>query len=143
MNLIKKTVEFITAIEAGNWYDVEEELEEDFTFYGPMPDPFDKETWLAFQKAIRNAFPDWSLHLSDIEQGGNKITITIHITGTHTKPLILPLHPKRTILPTYAKINLPVEQAILVYRGEKIESIRTQSHLHGGILGILEQLGIE
>jgi len=143
MDDVERTVAFFEAIEAKDWLKIEGLLTDDFLYYGPMPDPVGKEEWMKFQYAVQYAFPDWAYHLSAVEMEGDHIRVTVHITGTHTRELTLPIEGVQPIPPTDKKIELPKEHALVKVKGGKISELRVESTYHGGLPGILEQLGIE
>lgn len=141
MDHIEATVNFIRAIEAADWFKVESMLDDDFRFYGPFPDPVGKETWLSFAEAIRGALPNLAFHVSELQQIDHEVQLLIHITGTHTKTLQLPLDDVKPLQPTLKRIRLPAEMTTIRYRDTVVHEIHTSKHLHAGFLGILEQLG--
>ena len=143
MNRVELASEFFRAIEQGHWHEVSLLLTDDFAYYGPTPEPYGKEEWLHMQEALNHAFPDWSFHLSKVEQELDKVVVTVHITGTHDGPLKLPIMGLAPLPPTHQKITLPEEHATLTFRGDQISELHTETTLHGGLLGLLTQLGLE
>ncbi|EFB40874.1 MULTISPECIES: ester cyclase [Parachlamydia] len=143
MEHVQKAIGFLNAMEEGRWFDVFEMLDDDFKFYGSLPDPFDKGETVAFQQVIHQAFPDLSFKVKKIEEKNKKIFIDLGVTGTHTGPLKLPFPGFKTYPPSGARFSLPIEEAELIFRNDKVEIIRCTTHLHGGIFGILEQIGAE
>lgn len=144
MDLIEKTVQFVRAIETADWFTVESLLADEFRFYGPTPDPVDKQAFLGVLEAVKAALPDLNFQLTKVEEiGKQNLELTIHIRGTHTKPLKLPENGARALPPTLAHVHLPREEVKVEFRGGKISKIHTANKPHTGILGILEQLGLE
>lgn len=143
MDNIELTVAFFRAIETRSWPTLGKLLSDDFRYFGPMPESFDKEVWLSFVEAIQEAFPDWAYHLKKVEGNGNTVKITLQITGTHTKPLTLPWKDVKTIPATHRKVHMPQEEATLKVRNGKVNELHVKFSHHGGLIGLLEQLGIE
>lgn len=143
MRQIEKAVFFFNAVEQGNWQEVNGWLHDDFLFHGPLPDPIDKEAWLSFQMALKNAFPDWSFHMSKAEVEEEVVRCTVHITGTHTKELVLPIPGINPVPPSGKVMALPVEHARLTFRDGKIADILIEEDSHAGVLHVLEELGLE
>lgn len=143
MEHLQKTVEFFNAIEKGQWFEVYEMLDDDFKFYGSLPDPFNKEQTIAFQQAVYEAFPDLSFTVKKIEDRGDKVLVKLGAHGTHTGSLELPFLGLKPIPPSHVKIDLPIEKAEVKFRNDQIEIIHLNIPLHGGLFGILEQIGFE
>lgn len=134
---------FFKAIESKDWTAVTSLLSEDFCYVGPMPDPFDRDVWLNFQMAVQTAFPDWNYNLSSAEEVGQDVEVTVQITGTHTTDLVLPFKFTAPIPATGLVVSLPEEHATVSFKDGKISKLQVESVPHGGIAGILEQLGAE
>lgn len=143
MDRIEQTVAFALAIETSDWFQVESMTTEDFRYYGITPDPVDKETWQAFIQAIKNALPDLTLHLIDLKQMANEVHCVLQINGHHTQPLQLPLPHLKPLPPTLTHVHLPSERIIVKFSDDKISEIHSNHRMHTGLIGILEQLGIQ
>lgn len=143
MDLIEKTVNLALAIESTDWFKVESLTTDDFQYYDILPDPADKATWLAFLQAIKTALPDLKLHMKDVKQVGHEVHGVIQIDGHHTQPLVLPVPNTKELPPTLTHISLPAERVIVKFKNDKISEIRTNYRLHTGLIGILEQLGVQ
>lgn len=147
MDLKKITEDFFKEVERGRWRRAETYLDDKFEFYSSKKEDdtalsyrLDKKAWLDFQKAIQEAFSDWSFHISKIEERGVHVYITVHIRGTHTGELLLP-HPGLATIPaTGIKISLPAEKAELTFNKDKILKMHVDDVLGGGLEGIIEQL---
>jgi hypothetical protein len=77
------------SLEAQDWATVNAHLAGEFVFAGPVPEPIGKHQWVGLQPQLQTAMPDWSFNVSSIEDKGNIIRFTIHITGTQTNDLDL------------------------------------------------------
>lgn len=143
MDDIILTALFFKAIETKDFHTLTQMLHPDFLYFGPTPDPFNKETWINFQRAIQYAFPDWSYNISKLEKKVNCVEATVHITGSHLKELKLPLEGVKPILPTGKKIEMPIEHAWIKCKESKIKELRVENQFHGSLPGLLQQLGVE
>lgn len=142
INDVEATVMFLRAVETCDWFQVESLLAQEFLFYGPMPDPINKVTYLAFQQAVSHALPDLSLQVNRVE-GHGQVYVTVHLTGTHARELRLPLEGVKPIPASFSQIHLPAEVMVFALHEGKITEIHTSKKMHTGILGILEQMKVE
>lgn len=142
MDYIETTITFIEAIEKSDWFTVESVLAEDFRYFGPFPDPCDRDTWLAYVEAVGNAIPDLSLGLNRLEAKGEEVHFVVHLTGTHTKELKLPTPGIHPIAATSIHIDLPSDKAKVRFENDRIVELHSTAKLHTGLLGILEKLNV-
>lgn len=142
MDEVETTVTFFKAIENKDWRSLEELLADDFRYYGPLPDPFDGKVWLQFQRAVQKAFPDWAYNIAKVEKQADTVHVKVHITGTHSEALELPWPGIPLIPPTGRKIEMPDEDAFVKVKEGKVKELRVEMQLHGGLPGLLEQLGL-
>lgn len=141
MGLVEQTAAFISAIESADWDKVSSMLSDDFKFYGPAPQPLDRTSWVAFQQALSEAFPNWSFHLSKVElHGDNDVSIKVRISGTHSQDLQLPDPDFRPLSATGTILNLPVENAKLKFHDGKIKELFVEEGAKGGFPAVIEQL---
>lgn len=143
MDKIEQAISFFQSIEEKDWSKLRQLLSDDFLYYGPMPDPFNKEEWLAFQMAVQTAFPDWSYNLKKVELNNDSVEIIVHITGTHLNELKLPMDDLKAVPASGIKIDMPEERATLKFKFEKISELKVHGTFHGGLPGLLTQLGLE
>ena len=142
-NPIELAVDFFKTIEDKDWHKLSKMLHDDFKYYGPTPDPFDKDIWLSFQKAVGSAFPDWSYNLQKVEQINNAVRVTVHITGTHSEVLDLPWEGAKPIPATGKEVEMPIEHAEVTFKDGQVASLKVEMGPHGSLPGLLEQLGID
>ncbi|HLH62059.1 MAG TPA: nuclear transport factor 2 family protein [Ktedonobacteraceae bacterium] len=136
-----QTVEaFSEAMEARDWDKVATYLSDDFTLSGPTPQPVGKNEFIAIQSAFMNAFPDWSFNLGSLEEQGDKVLATVHITGTHTRDLLVPGLPP--VPATNKRVSLPEEHLEFTFHGDKIASLSSDNVPGGGVPGVLQQIGV-
>ena len=143
MSNLDQARDFFKAIESKDWSVVTSLISEDFCFIGPTPDPYDRDVWLNFQMAVQTAFPDWNYNLSSAEEIGQDVEVTVQITGTHSTDLILPFKHSTPIPATGLVVSLPEEHATVSFKNGKISKLQVEVVPHGGIGGILEQIGVE
>ncbi|MEX1012103.1 MAG: nuclear transport factor 2 family protein [Waddliaceae bacterium] len=140
---VQRTALFFKYIEEKDFDKLSKLLSSDFKYYGPVPDSFDQEVWLSFQKAVQHAFPDWAYNLKKIEKLSDSVEAIVQITGTHLNALALPLPNLKPIPPTGTQIRLPEEKATFKFKDGKVSEFRVHSTLHGGLPGLLGQLRVE
>lgn len=134
---------FFSLVEKKEWSKVEEILSDKFYFWGPFQRPLNKEEWLAAQKALHEAFPDWAFNVRQITKEGNCIHASVHVSGTHVNPLQLPIPGSIKVLPTGAKIELPVEKAIITFDEDQILEISLEIGFLDGLDQFLKALGMK
>ena len=120
-------------------------LTDDFVLTGPAPQPLPKEAYAVFQSVNNEAFPDWSFNAGSAQVDGSRVTYPIRITATHTgvldvSKLGIPVPP---IAATGKTIQLPAEKLIFTVVGDKVTACHAEVGPHGGMVGILEQLGVQ
>src|SRR5438067_4931981 len=59
---------FITALQSGDFELAAKCMADDFVLSGWAPQPLDKGVFLAMQSELHNAMPDYSFHLSNLEE---------------------------------------------------------------------------
>ena len=143
MDDLERVVSFFESIENKDWKTLRDMLAEDFKYFGPTPDPVDRETWLDFQVAVQSAFPDWAYNIQKIERINEAIEVTVSITGTHSQELKLPVEGVTPIQATHRKVHMPEEHALVTLQNNKIKELRVEQKSHGSLPGLLEQLGLE
>ncbi|MBF6590628.1 MAG: nuclear transport factor 2 family protein [Ktedonobacterales bacterium] len=116
-------------------------MTDDFTFSGAVPVPLNKQQYLGVQWALFAAIPNWNFNASNYEEQGDKVILTVQITGTQTGTLenVIPGVPP--IPPTGKSFQLPQEHVTLTVRGDKIANESVESVPNGGAPGIFAQLG--
>ena len=58
-------------------------LADDFQLVGLTAHPMDKQAWVGFMKALKNAIPDLKIKLSEIKTEENVVKLTYYGVGTH------------------------------------------------------------
>lgn len=137
------TASFIQAFEDTDWFKMELLMAENFQFFGPLPDPFDRDTTIAFQQALRKACPDLTFALHSLEVVPEGIKVLFDFFAVHTQTLYCPLAHIPPVPPTQNAIALKNEWALFGYTDRHLASLKMMNLPHTGILGVLEQVGIE
>jgi predicted ester cyclase len=120
-------------------------MSDDFIVIGPTPQPLSRREFIEVHKMLAAAVPDFSFNTSDAQEEGDKVTLTIQITGTHTGVLDLgriglPVPP---VQPTGRKIAHPVEHPVVTFRNGKVSALDLPQVAGGGLPGLLEEIGVE
>lgn len=116
-------------------------MTDDFSFSGPVPVPLNKQQYLGLQWALFAAIPNWNTNASNYAEQGDKVTLTVQITGTQTGTLenVIPGVPP--IPPTGKSIQLPQEGITLTVRGDKVANFAVATVPGSGVPGIFAQIG--
>lgn len=123
-----------------DWVTLNSLVTDDFTLNGVTPQPLDKNTFIGLGHALLAAFPDWSFNASDFREEGDTVTLTTHITGTHTGTLAaIPGAPP--VPATGKQVAVPAEQHVYTMRDGKLYSLQVNSPPDGGIPALYAQVG--
>lgn len=135
--------ETLTAIETGDVAKAGSHMTDDFKFSGPVPQPIGKSEFLAMQTALVAAMPNWKFNAKNYKTQGNKVTLTVQITATHSATL-KPVMPGMSSVPASGKkAALPEEAMTITLRGDKIASLEAAQVPGGGVPGLLAQIGVQ
>jgi hypothetical protein len=137
--------ELMVALAKGYHNSAEQYLTDDFTVSGPTPEPIDKAQFLGLHSLLAQAFPDFSFNASEVKDQGDTVEVTIQISGTQTGVLDLSPTglPIPVIQPTGRKVMLPEEHPVMSVRDGKFSALNLPQVPGGGVMGILQQLGLE
>jgi hypothetical protein len=137
----------LLAIEGGDFEMLDRLLAEDMLFcgpqvFGPMPQPMSKKQFVNLMKAIRSGIPNWRSHFHEVASNGPFVSMTIQVSGAHLchLPGLLPGMPDHP--PSGVSFHLPPERIEFTIIDGKITRIHLEPVPGGGIIGMLEQLGI-
>jgi hypothetical protein len=116
---------FLAALEAQQWLEAAALLADDFLLVnGPDGPIYDKATFLAIQRALQSAFPDWAFHLHISREQGNAASGSVYVTGTHTGDFVLPPDMgDATIRATGKPLALPHLDVRFLLSGDLIASM--------------------
>ena len=144
MGLVEMAKALVDAIDSGDMEKAASYLSDDFVLVAQVDKPLGKDHWKRLQGAMIYAFPDWSYNLTDAqEEEDNSVRLTFQITGTHLHTMDFSEFGLPLVQPTGKAIKLPVEQTILVFKGDKVFTLRDVDTPGGGVPGIYQQLGVE
>ncbi len=134
---------FITALQWGDMEVTVSRMADDFVFSGWTPRPLDRGEFLAMHSTLKDAMPDYSFHLSDVQEGDEGVTAFIQITGTQMRDLSLPMFGVPLIRYTGIDISLPQVRTTFLLADEKIREMHVESVPGGGLAGLLQQIGTD
>jgi hypothetical protein len=134
---------FITALQSGDFELAANCVADDFVLSGWSPQPLDKGEVLAMQSELRDAMPDYSFHLSDLQEHDNQVEALIQISGTHRYDLALPMFGLPLIPYSGVAIDLPQVHTYFSLAGNKITEMHIEEMPGGGLTGLLQQVGTE
>lgn len=134
---------FAKAFNSGDLDRVATFLSEDFKFSGPVSEPMDAKQWLGLSKLLKAAFPDMQYNLRIIDIEGPVVRTTTRLTGTHTGDLDLSALGMGVIPATGKSFSNPEEEGDAVVRDDKVVSLDVKSNEGSGLMGIIQQLGVE
>jgi predicted ester cyclase len=132
----------VRAFEAHDFTKAAGLLSEDLVFTGPTPQPLGKREYVGVQTALINALPDWKFNAQDFKEEGDRVTVPIRISGTHTGALNLPMPGIPPLPPTGKHVQLPEEHVVFTVKDNKISRIETDQVPGAGVPGLLSQLGV-
>lgn len=132
---------FMAAMEAQDFDRAASYLADEFRFAGSLRQGEGKDGFIALNKAVRAAIPDYSYNLSDVRSAGQTVGATIRVTGTHTGELRLPRPDVPAIPASGRTVALPHEQQRYQVRDGKIHLLTIDEVPNGGLAGLLGQIG--
>jgi hypothetical protein len=134
----------LDSVQKGDFEKAKSLLSNDFQFSGAVPKPINGETWIGINKNLKKAFPnlDYHFHLDNVD--GDVAKISAQLKGTHSANLDLsPLGLGVTPAPnTNKSFSTPREYGKVTVKGDKVTSWIVEPIEGGGLMGILDQLGI-
>ena len=115
---------------------------EDFVWQGNFPRPLDKPRYLQLMIALKKGFPDYTLNVKCCRESENEICrATMEPVGTHSGTFAIPGLPP--IKATGMVVALPRQAMEFTLRGAQICRINLEHASGGGIMGLLESLGVD
>lgn len=134
--------EVVQELEKRHWDTVSNQLADNFTFSGAVPTPINKQQWLGVHRAIQTGIPDLKFNLHDVTEKGDKVIAKVQLSGTNSADMPAPIPGIKPVIPkTNKSIRLPEETLEFSFTGDKISGIYVKPVAHGGVSGVLEQLG--
>jgi hypothetical protein len=133
----------LAAFESGDAKKAGSVLSDDMVFAGPVPQPIGRQEFVGLQGALVAALPDWKFNAGEYKEQGDKVTVKVHISGTHTKPLSLPAMGIQSLPATGKHVQLPYEVLAVTVKNGKATRIEAEHVEGGGVPGLLAQLGVK
>jgi len=143
MSAIECVKTFITALQSGDLELAATTCTVAFTVSGLMPRLLDRSEFLTIQSQLLSAMPDFSYNLTDLHHESKVVNASIHMSGTHTQELSIPLFGIRSIAATGLSVLLPQVAVAYHVEGERVVSMRAETVQGGGFSGLLQQMGAE
>jgi len=134
---------FITALQAGEMEEAARFMTDDFVERGWTPQALDGRRFLAMMSALRNAMPDFSFNLSDVNELDDGAEALISVSGTHTRDLALPQLGLPLIAYSGVAIYLPQAQSEYRVKEQHIAEMLVETIPGGGLNGLLQQIDTE
>ena len=129
-----------SSIEAKDIAAARARLTPNFEFAGAVPQPITAEMWLGMHSALSAGFSDFSFNANNVKEEGDKVTMTVALSGTHDGTLALPLPGASPVAATGRKVTLPEEHVAVEFAGDKISRVFVTPHPQGGPANILRQV---
>ena len=133
--------QYFAALDARDLARVEALLAEWLVFETPI-EPLGKEDLLEFLAVLFVAFPYWRFNHEQFVTTGNSVRTKLRMRGTHTATFAAPLPGLRPVPATGRYVVLPEQEFLYETAEGTITRIATAFVPGGGILGLLEQLGV-
>ena len=134
---------FMDLSQEGKFDEASRYLDDSMLFIGATPEPVSKKDFVDLTKKLVNAMPDWRFNYRDLHTQGDRVSMTVQITGTQSRE-IQPLMPGMPLIPVTGKhISLPNQTQYATVHNDKITRLEVEDIPGGGLMGILQQLGID
>jgi hypothetical protein len=131
---------FFKLAEEKKWNAASEFLSDYFMISGDSYSPFDKVEFIMIQKNLGEAFPDLRYNMRNLLFDEGAITCIFGWSGTHSKPLHLPLLGVH-LEATHEKIIMPAEELEIWVEQDRISDMVLLEHPDGGLKGLLRRIG--
>lgn len=132
---------YLKALDAHDLKQIDELVSDELEFVTPV-EPMHKKDFLPFMAALFTGFPDWKFNHGDLRENDNMVTVKLCMTGTHTTTLSLPMPGLKPIPATNKRVILPEQDFHYTVQGQQIVRIAADHVPGGGILGTLQQIGV-
>ncbi len=133
--------EFMAAVTA-DITAAEEMMDADFSVTGMSPAPIDRREFLTIHDGFNRAMPDRRFILSEVHSEGKTVSALVGMRGTHTGVLNAPIPGVEPIQPTYKQVDLPPTPMRFTLHDGKVAGIDAAPPPGGGLMGLLQQLGV-
>jgi hypothetical protein len=130
------------SVQKGDLENAKTMLADDFQFSGPVPEPINKEAWLALNSNLKTAFPDLDYHFKVIGADGDVVKTTSQWSGTHTGPFDLTNMHMGVIPATNKVFSAKPEKIKITVKENKITSWAVEPTEGTGLQALLDQLSV-
>ena len=143
MNNLELAKDFLSSIEQKKFDHVEELIDDQFSFRGPVPEPTNKEGFLEMHRALLDGLSDFKYNLTELKEEGDVVTGKIEISAKHTAPLDLAFMDGPVVEATQKEIKLPQESFTSRIKEGKVLEITSATPENGGLKALLKEIGAE
>ena len=133
----------LDSVQKGDFETAESMLADEFQFSGPIPEPINRDAWLAMSSSWRTAFPDLDYHFKVIGTDGEFVRSTSQLSGTHRGAFDLTNMNMGVIPATHQSFASKVEKTKITVKEDKITSWAVEPTDGAGLKAILDQLGVK
>jgi len=142
MNKRETVQALMDSVQQGDFERAKSMLTDDFQFSGPVPQPINKEGWLAMSASLKTAFPDLNYHFKVIGTEGDVVRSTSQLSGTHSGSFDLTNMQMGVIPATNKTFAAKVEKTKVTVKENKISLWAVEPTQGAGLKAILSQLGV-
>jgi|SRR5215211_1296954 len=132
----------LDSVQRGDFQKAKSLLSNDYQFSGPVPEPINAETWVGIHTNLKRAFPDLDYHFHVESVEGDVTKISAELKGTHSGALDLSALGLGVTPASGKSFAIPREHGKVTCKGDKVTSWVIDRIEGGGLMGILNQLGI-
>jgi hypothetical protein len=143
MNQRETVQNLMDSIQKGDFKNAKTLLADDFQFSGPIPEPVNREAWLAISASLKTAFPDLDYHFKVIGADDDVVKTTSQLSGTHRGSLDLTNMKMGVIPATNKPFTAKLENTKITVKDNKVTSWAVEPTEGAGVKAILGQLGIK
>ena len=140
MNKRETVQALMDSVQMGDFENVRSMLADDFQFSGPIPEPVNKEAWLAMSANLKTAFPDLDYHFKVIGANGDVVRSTAQLSGTHSGSFDLTSMNMGVIPATNKTFSTKSEKTKITVKDGKITLWAVEPNDGAGLMEILKQL---
>lgn len=131
------------SVQKGDFVKAKTLLTDDFQFSGPIPEPVNREAWLAMSASLKSAFPDLNYRFIIVDADGDVVKTTSQLSGTHTGSFDLTDMKMGVIPATNKAFSAKLEKTKVTIKENKIASWAVEPTEGAGLKAILGQLGVK
>jgi len=135
----------LDSVQRGDFQKANFLISKDCQFSGPVSKPIKGAAWMGMNKNLKKAFPnlDYHFHVDRVDGlDGGTVKISAELKGTHSGVLDLSALGLGVTPATHKSFATPHEHSKVTIKGDKVASWVVEPIAGGGLLGILDQLGV-